>query len=72
MKIGIRHFWNRETWGSTTFSTIQVLPEEVLKNIGFITICDITIDNQKKGEVRWDGKKLSVHKSSPLPEGAFS
>jgi len=45
-------------------------PEEVLKNIGFITICDVIIDTLKKGEVRWDGKKLSIHKSS-LPEGKF-
>ena len=68
MKITIRNFWNAET--SIPISTVHVAPEEVLKNIGFITICDITIDNQKKGEIRWNGKKLTVCKSS-LPDGQF-
>lgn len=68
MKISIRNFWHAET--QVSISTVHVNPEDVLKNIGFITICDIIINTQNKGEVRWDGKKLSIHKSS-LPEGKF-
>lgn len=51
-------------------SSIIVPPEETLKNIGFITICDIAIDGQSKGEIRWDGKKLRIVKPS-LPGGHF-
>ena len=51
-------------------SSIIVPPETTLKNIGFITICDIAIDGESKGEIRWDGKKLRIVKPS-LPEGKF-
>jgi len=61
MKISIRNFWNAEM--QVSISTVHVDPEDVLKSIGFITICDIIIDAQIIGEVRWDGKKLSIHES---------
>ena len=69
MKIRIRNFWNAET--EVPISTVYVAPEEVLKNIGYLTICEIVIDEQSKGAVKWDGKKLSIFKSS-VPAGAFS
>ena len=70
MKIKIREFWSVETEVPMP-SSIIVSPEEILKNIGFITICEITIDGQRKGAVKWDGKKLSIYKPL-IPEGAFS
>jgi len=67
MKIKIREFWTVETEVPTP-SSIIVPPEETLKNIGFITICEIIIDGQRKGEIKWNGKKLSIGKPSG-PEG---
>lgn len=64
MDIHIATFWGfRVTKYKKSLDAPE--PEEYLKTHPNIDLCDIAIDGQLRGTVRWNGKELSLELLNP-------
>lgn len=64
MKISLQLWWSTEIYKHKG----KFKPEETIKEIGSIAICDIIIDGEVVGTVRWDGKECTLSKELVQPK----